>query len=217
MIPSFDASQLSYRNKSIAGPEPEFFGINSDNDQTIVEAPSSSLKSAASYKSCTEKRERKPLMNKRNTDISFWTSWVAYLIYFWIWVALALHQLWLLYGILLVLTAQIMWVILIWLNYIGDDPQLWASINTLSFWAQRLYKESGEMLKSDTSTKKLVLGTFAVGASSGISPVKRYCREKMHQVRLDNVEQMTLHLQYYKNMPLKLKAKIHDGFGLAKD
>jgi hypothetical protein len=122
--------------------------------------------------------------------IYVWTSWPALLLFTDIFLALALKKAWVLYGSMIVIFSQILWIVFKWVLFIVDDPELWKAVAILKGCGQLFLMESEHLAKGDAS-RFLMVGCFAYTAPSGIGYARAVLRYRMSQMNNDHLRVLT--------------------------
>jgi hypothetical protein len=113
--------------------------------------------------------------------IYFWSSWPVLLLVADIFLALALKKVWVLYGSMIVLFSQILWIVFKWIVFIVDDPDLWKAVAMIKGLCHVFLSESENIAKGDAS-RFLMVGCFAYTAPTGIGYAKAVIRYRMHEM-----------------------------------
>jgi hypothetical protein len=141
-------------------------------------------------------------------EYRFWTSRIAYFIYGNTVIALATHQHWLLYGVIFSLIMQVAWVVLQWVMYVLDDPDLWKNVAFLSTWVKRFVKE-GEAILSGADAKKLILaGTIVHNARTGLSYFRAILRYKISILNRSYLEDLARKTSLYNRFTKSIHKSI---------
>jgi hypothetical protein len=126
-------------------------------------------------------RQQKHASEWAENPIYFWTSWPVLLLFTDIFLALALKKAWVLYGSMIVIFSQILWIAFKWFLFIVDDPELWKAVTILKGFGQIFLMESEHIAKGDASTF-LMVGCFAYTAPSGIGYARAVLRYRMAEM-----------------------------------
>ena len=153
---------------------------------------------------------RKPRLVHENVDYRFWTSRAAFFIYVDAGMSVASRQMWLLHGILLVLVAQIAWVVLRWSFYTVEDPEVWAGVNFLSTWAKRFLKEGQGVLEGTDSVKLIMAGAVVKTSSTGAGYFKAIIRYKMATINLRAVKDLESRNMYLAEARRRFPSKLRE-------
>jgi N6-adenosine-specific RNA methylase IME4 len=107
------------------------------------------------------------LYREDGDEILFWTSRLAKLCYAIALVATLSRQYWLLRGVLLLLSWQLLRVSLPWLVFIVDCPQVWNFAMVIRTIWRRARKEGSKLLSGDNSRVILAGTILSTGTNSG--------------------------------------------------
>lgn len=124
----------------------------------------------------------------------FWKSRTALLIYYDVAIAgLVLYYnvgiaIWILRVALLVLLAQITWIITKWILYTLDDPELDYAIQYIKTWLKRFVSEGENILTGDDAARFIVSYSFLKTFPTGLSYFRWIVRYKMRQCNLNYIE-----------------------------
>jgi hypothetical protein len=135
-------------------------------------------------------REQKQASEWAENPVYFWASWPVFLLVADISLALALKKMWILYGGMVVIFSQILWIVFKWVLFILDDPELWKAV-TLIKGCSRIFLMESEHIAHGDSSRFLMVGAFAYTAPSGIGYARAVLRYRMSQMNNDHLRVLT--------------------------
>jgi hypothetical protein len=131
-------------------------------------------------------RQQKHASEWAENPIYFWTSWPVLLLVVDIALALALKKVWVLYGSMIVIFSQILWIVFKWVLFVVDDPDLWKAVTIIKGCGRLFLMESEHIAKGDAS-RFLMVGCFAYTAPSGIGYARAVLRYRMAQMNNEHL------------------------------
>lgn len=123
-----------------------------------------------------------------SAELYFWKSETAMWVYVDVTVAVILGKSWILYGAMLLLLMQIGWIVIKWILYALDDPELEYCINYVKTWVKRFVNEGEKILKGEDATRYIVSYTFLRSVPTGFSYFRWLLRYNMRQGNLHYVQ-----------------------------
>lgn len=138
--------------------------------------------------------------------IHFWTSWPVLLLVADIFLALALKKVWVLYGSMIVIFSQIIWIVFKWVLFFVDDPELWKAVTMIKGCVRLFLKESENIVKGDSS-RFLMVGAFAYTAPTGIGYARAVLRYRMSQMNTDHLRLLTEEHRFEPTASFKAEVK----------
>jgi hypothetical protein len=100
------------------------------------------------------------------------------------------HQLWVLYGLLILVAAKVGAVIVKWLFYILDDPELYQCYLQLLCWMDMLIREGEDVVNSDAAWKFAMMYSAISQVPTGLSYVRYILRYKTRLLRKEFLREM---------------------------
>lgn len=131
-------------------------------------------------------RQQEIFLNQK--EYQFFTSWPARVIYVHLWSALLFHKPWILKGVLLVIYMQICWIVLKWITYIIDDPDLIKNVRYIRGWIRLFLKQGHQILNNHNAAQFVMAGTMLRTMPSGMSYMRAIVRYRTRQMNLKVVE-----------------------------
>jgi hypothetical protein len=151
-------------------------------------------------------RQQKQASEWAENPVYFWASWPVLLLVADISLALALKRVWLLYGGMVVIFSQILWIVFKWILFILDDPELWKAIALIKGCGRIFLMESENIAKGD-ATRFLMVGAFAYTAPSGIGYARAVLRYRMSQMNNDHLRVLTEEHRFVPTSTFKAEVK----------
>jgi signal transduction histidine kinase len=135
-------------------------------------------------------RQQKQASEWAENPIYFWASWPILLLIADISLAFALKKVWVLYGSMMIIFSQILWILFKWLLFILDDRELWKAV-TLIKGCVRLFLMESEHIAHGDASRFLMVGCFAYTAPSGIGYARAVLRYRMSQMNNEHLRVLT--------------------------
>jgi hypothetical protein len=123
----------------------------------------------------------------------FFTSPSACAIYVCTTSALVLGEPILLYGILIVLSLQIIWIVLKWILYIADDPELRHLQTFCKGWTTVLRKEGSRIISGKSPPALFLAGTAARQLPTGMGMARVFLRKFTKRCNDQLCEELGVH------------------------
>jgi hypothetical protein len=111
----------------------------------------------------------------------FWTSWPVLFILADLCLAVSLEQAWVLYGSMIIIFSQILWIVFKWVLFIVDDAELWGAFAMIKGCIQIFLRESENVCKGD-NIRFFIVGSCMKSAPSGIGYARAVLRERTHNM-----------------------------------
>jgi hypothetical protein len=124
-----------------------------------------------------------------DAPLLFYSSPPAICIYCLIVTAFVTRRWWMLYGVILVVMAQISWIVLKWILYILDDKELFENIEFAKTWADRILKEFDNLVTQKDATRIVLTSSALQACPIGVDVYRYLLRCKMHEVNDTMIEQ----------------------------
>jgi hypothetical protein len=126
---------------------------------------------------------------QENYDVRFWTSLPVLLILIDICLAITLQMAWVLYGTLVVVLAQIMWIVLKWVLFVADDAELWKGVGMIKVCIRTILQE-GENIAKGNASRNLMAGVCLRTAPSGFEYFKYIVRYRTQSMNIGALREM---------------------------
>lgn len=138
---------------------------------------------------------------KHSKDIHmvFFQSTPALAIYAFLTMATCCRQTIFLYGIPLVLLAQISWIGLKWSLYVLDDPELHTMHTFIKGWITVLMREGSRVVSGKSPRALWIASTVAREIPLGVGLARVYVRNFTHRVNHQMMDELRHHLVRYSH------------------
>lgn len=135
-----------------------------------------------------------------NDELVFFWSSAAQAIYACVGMSLLCHDAIFLYGIVLVLWAQVAWVALRWTLYIWDDPELHSAMVFIRGWLA-LVKRQGEAIIANKSSRALWFAAmWAREIPQGISLTRAFLRKETEKINKQRLAELRYDIDIRKRL-----------------
>jgi hypothetical protein len=118
------------------------------------------------------------------------TTWTACYIFAVITLAMLTHQLRVLFGLFLVVVAKVGGVVIKWIVFILEDPELYKSYAFLRSWLGLLIKEGESIVSSDAAWKLAMTYTVVSQVPTGLSYLQYIIRYKTRLLRKEFLREL---------------------------
>ena len=133
----------------------------------------------------------------RDIEVAFFLSNPALTIYAFITMAMISKQAIFLYGVLLVLWAQITWIALKWFLYVIDDPELHTMHSFFKGWINVLMREGSRITSGKSPRALWFAGTIAREIPLGVGLARVYIRNFTERVNRQTLNELHHHMVRY--------------------